>query len=365
MIRAIVLATILSSILMDPCWAADPPRTQISNGQITAKVYLPDAEKGYYRSTRFDWSGAVYSLQYKGHEFYGPWYDRIDPTVINWVHQGPEIVSGPCSALMGPVNEFAMPLGWDDAKAGGTFIKIGVGVLRKPDDARYNQYRPYAVLDPGRWTVKKTRDSVEFTQALSAPDLGYGYIYRKTVRLTQGKPEMTIEHTLKNTGKLAIHSNVYNHNFVVLDKQPPGPDFLFQVPFQIQLAPRTAPATAANGQSANAGGSTTPPAARPVLTRLDGDKVVYLKQLSGQDEAAVLMQGYGNSAKDSQIVIENRKVGAGVRISVDKPLTRELLWSVRTVLAVEPYIAIDVQPGEEFTWTDTLDYYTTASSKKP
>jgi hypothetical protein len=357
MTRTILLAAIIPSLAVSACRAAEPPQAAISNGQITARMYLPDAQNGYYRSTRFDWSGAVYSLEYKGHEFYGPWYNRIDPSVINWVHQGPEIVSGPCSALMGPVNEFALPLGWDDAKAGGTFIKIGVGVLRRPDDARYNQYRPYEVLDPGKWTVKKTRDSVEFVQDLSAPDLGYGYVYRKTVRLTKGKPEMTIEHTLRNTGKLAIHSNVYNHNFVVLDKQAPGPDFLFQVPFQIQLAPRTAPATTANVQAA---GAVTFAPARPVLTRLDGDKVVYLKQLSGQDEAAVLMKGYGDSAKDSKITIENKKVGAGVRISVDKPLVRELLWSVRTVLAVEPYIAIDVEPGKEFTWTDTLDYYTTA-----
>jgi hypothetical protein len=77
------------------CRAADFPQATISNEQITAKVYLPDAKNGYYRSTRFDWSGAVYSLQYKGHDFYGPWFDRIDPKVINWVFQGSEIVSGP------------------------------------------------------------------------------------------------------------------------------------------------------------------------------------------------------------------------------------------------------------------------------
>ena len=82
--------------------AAEFPQAQISNGQIIAKMYLPDAKKGYYRSTRFDWSGAVYSLRYKGHDFYGPWYDRIDPKVINWVFQGSDIVSGPCSVLTGP-----------------------------------------------------------------------------------------------------------------------------------------------------------------------------------------------------------------------------------------------------------------------
>jgi len=137
------LAVVLLSLFISstPALAAEFPQAEISNGQIAAKMYLPDAKDGYYRSTRFDWSGAIYSLQYKGHEFYGTWYDRIDPKVINWVHQRQEIVSGPCSALCGPVNEFQTPLGWNEAKPGETFIKIGVGVLRKGEGSYNRQPR--------------------------------------------------------------------------------------------------------------------------------------------------------------------------------------------------------------------------------
>jgi hypothetical protein len=150
---------------------------------------------------------------------------------------------------------------------------------------------------------------------------------------------MTIEHSLKNTGKLAIVSTVYNHNFMVIDKQAPGPDFTFEVPFQIQPPPANA------------------------LTEVQGNQVVYRKALSGEDQAVVNLQGFGKDSKDAVIVIENRKVGAGVKITGDRPLTRSMLWSIRTVLAVEPYIAIDVQPGAEFTWKDTLEYYTLAAGK--
>jgi hypothetical protein len=321
--------------------AADYPQARISNGQITASIYLPDAKNGYYRSTRFEWSGAVYSLRYKGHEFYGPWYDRIDPTVINWVHQGPEIVSGPCSALWGPVNEFETPLGFNEAKPGGTFIKIGVGVLRKASDGRYNKYQPYEVLDPGKWTVKPNADSVEFTQELSDPASGYGYLYRKVVRLVNGKPEMEIAHSLKNTGTLAIESSVYNHNFMVIDKQGPGPDTTFRVPYQIQ--------------------STRQP--KKEMAEVRGNEVVYARPLAGQDEVVVFLQGFSNDVKDAEVVIENKKAGAGVKITMDRPLIRSMLWSIRSVVAVEPYIAINVQPGAEFTWKDTLDYYTLPASK--
>lgn len=327
---------------------AHPPQAKISNGQITAKLYLPNEENGYYRSTRFDWSGAIFSLTYKGHEYYGPWYDKIDPAVINWVHRDSLVVSGPCSALMGPANEFQKPLGFDTAKTGGTFIKIGVGVLRKTDGP-YNTYKPYPVLNPGKWTIHKSRNQIVFLQELSDPNSGYGYVYRKTVRLEKGKPELTIEHSLKNTGHLVIDSNVYNHNFVVLDHQPPGPDFTFRVPFQIQ---KRTPSTNVPRR---------PP--QTPLTEVRGDQVVYLKQLSGTDEASVSLLGFSASASDNQVVMENKKVGAGLKISNNRPLSRELLWSIRTVLAVEPYIVIHVEPGSEFTWTDTIDYYTMPSAQ--
>ena len=338
MARGTLAATLFISSILGS--AAEFPAARISNGQITAKAYLPDAKNGYYRSTRFDWSGAVYSLQYNGHEFYGPWYDRIDPKVINWVHQGTEIVSGPCSALAGPVNEFQEPLGWNEAKPGGTFIKIGVGVLRR-GEGNYNRYVPYDVLDPGKWSVRKTNSSIAFTQTLSDPASGFGYVYRKVVRLVTGKAEMLIEHSLKNTGTRVIKSSVYNHNFVVLDRQPPGPDFSFRVPFQIQTS--------------------RPP--RKELAEIRGNRIVYVKPLDGRDEVAVPIQGFGETAEDAEIVIENNRVGAGVKISGDRPLVRSLLWSIRTVLAIEPYVAVDVQPGGEFTWKDRFDYYTIATGR--
>jgi hypothetical protein len=328
----------LSLCVLPVAWlaaAADYPEAQISNGLLTAKMYLPDAKNGYYRSTRFDWSGAIYSLQYKGNEYYGVWYDRIDPKVVNWVFEGDEIVSGPCSALAGPVNEFQTPLGWDDAQPGGSFIKLGVGVLRR-GEGTYNRFVHYEVLNPGTWTVNKSANSVEFIQELKAPELGYGYVYRKVVTLVEGKPEMVIEQSMKNTGAKAIHSNVYNHHFMVMNKQAPGPDFTIRFPFELKP-------------------TRTPNAA---LINVKGNELVYAKQLSGRDQAVVQFEGYGDSAKDTEMIIENEKLGAGVRITGDRPLIRDMLWSIRSVFAIEPYIAVDIEPGQEFTWKNMFEYYT-------
>ncbi len=324
--------------------ATDPPQAAITNGQIRLKVYLPDSKKGFYRGTRFDWSGVIASLEYQGHNYYGPWFDRVDPSVHDFRFAGAGIVASPCSGAVGPVEEFGTngsALGWDEASVGGTFIKIGVGVLRK-ETRDYDFVKQYEIVDPGEWTVKKHRDSVEFSQRLTDPSSDYGYIYRKTVRLIEGKPEMVLEHSLKNTGSRTIRSTVYNHNFLVLDKQPPGPDFTITVPFQIRSA--------------------SPPSRE--LAEIRGNQFVYLKTLQDEDTVETLLEGFGDSPRDNEIRIENRKVGAGMLIKGDHPLSSLNLWSIRTVLAMEPFIAISVDPGHEFIWKFSYQYYALPSNLK-
>jgi len=70
------------------------------------------------------------------------------------------------------------------------------------------------------------------------------------------------------------------------------------------------------------------------------------------------LEGFSDSVKDHEIRIENSKLGAGMRISTDRPLSSESLWSIRTVIAMEPFVAVSIEPGNEFTWKSTYSYYT-------
>src|SRR5271168_3526082 len=165
----------VTALLALTAQAADFPEASISNGQIQAKLYLPNAETGYYRATRFDWSGVVASLAYKGHSYFGVWFPKYDPKLHD--------------AITGPVEEFRTGdsgLGYKEAKTGGTFIRIGVGVLRKPEEEKFQQFKTYDIVDPGKWTIKSGRDSVTFTQTVRDPESGYAYLYKKTVRLVKG-----------------------------------------------------------------------------------------------------------------------------------------------------------------------------------
>jgi hypothetical protein len=319
-------------------------QADITNGALHAKLYLPDARRGFYRGTRFDWSGIVSSLEYKGHDYYGQWYTRVDPRVHDFEFMGNEIVTSTCCAIVGPVEEFKTGdsvLGFDEAKVGGTFVKIGVGLLRKEGE-KYDAFEQYAMVDPGRWTVKTHGDSIDFTHELTDPATGYSYIYRKTVRLVAGKPEMVLEHHLKNTGRRAIQSSVYGHNFLVLDRQTIGPDFTVTVPFQIH-----------SPQPPNEG-----------VAEIRGNRFIYLKTLADRDVVYVPLLGSSDSPGDNEVRIENRRVGAGMVIRGNRPLTHMALWSIRSVLAVEPFINMTIEPGSEFDWNVTYEYYTLAPNPK-
>jgi hypothetical protein len=334
--KALTLTMACLSVCAGAALAADPPQVEISSPYIKAKLYLPDAQNGFYRATRFDWSGVISSLEYHGHNFYGPWFSQYDPSVRDFIYKDSDIVAGAASAMTGPADEFQKPLGYDTAKAGGTFVKIGVGVLRKADEESYASFKKFEIVDPGKWSIRKGRDYVEFTQVLNDPATGYGYTYRKTVRLASGQPEMTIEHSLKNTGRLPIRSNVYNHNFLVLDKSGPGPDMVTTLTFDIK-SPR-------------------PPA--PEMAEINGKRILYKKSLENQERVFFPIQGFSENPRDYDIRIEDKKAGVGMRITGDRPLASETLWSIRSVMSIEPFVDVPVDPGKEFDWKYTYTYYT-------
>lgn len=121
------------------------PQVEISNGLIKAVLYLPDTANGYYRATRFDWSGVMPKLEYKGHQFFDIWNTApYDPKLHD--------------AIVGPVEDF-MPLGYEESKPGENFVKIGVGALKKTEERPYRFASTYEIVNGGQWTIKKKKGS--------------------------------------------------------------------------------------------------------------------------------------------------------------------------------------------------------------
>ena len=187
----IPLAVFAAAVLMVPLYGQDYPKAEIGNGVIKAGLYLPDAEKGSYRTSRFDWSGIIYSIEFKGHQYFGVWYPKHDPLITD--------------AITGPAESFDTDgdrLGYGEADAGGQFIRIGVGIVEKPEERSFSPYKAYKVLDAGKWRISRGKNWIQFQQTLTSK-IGYAYVYIKRVTLVEGQPELVISHSLK---KPAINS---------------------------------------------------------------------------------------------------------------------------------------------------------------
>lgn len=304
--------------------AAAHPSAEISNGLITAKIHLPDPDTGYYRGTRFDWSGVVYSLTYEGHEFFGEWQQSDDP----YLHD----------RITGPVEEYltdGAALGYDEVPAGGVFLRIGVGLCEKPDGQAYRRMHSYKVVDPGTWTIERGANWIAFIHEIAKTRTGYGYRYVKRLTLPPKSPELIIDHLLVNTGDKVIDTSVYNHNFFVIDGQPTGPDFVVRLPFAFSSARDL------KGYAA-----------------VRGNELTFLKEIPPGESIMTRFEGHGGTVDDHRFAIENRKVKAGVRMATDKPLSKLQFWAPNTTLCPEPFIDLTISPGQADRWSIRYEFYT-------
>jgi hypothetical protein len=317
MAKALNYAAVLMLLGTLALHAADVPQAEISSRFLKVKLYTPDEKNGYYRGVRFDWSGVIQSLTYKGHEYFGVWFPKYDPLLHD--------------AITGPVEEFRGEnggLGYADAKPGGLFVKIGVGVLRKPDDAKYNFARSYALVNPGQRVVRPHADHIDFEHEINDGE-GYAYIYKKTVRVVGKKPQLILEHSLKNTGSKVIDTTVYNHDFYVIDNTTTGPEMRVRFNFDPQGIPQ-----------------------------VKGHEIVYTKELAKGQSVAGPLTGFGDTAASNDIRVENLKTGAGVREIGDQPLSQLYFWSIPTTVCPEAYIKVHVEPGQTFKWQIMYEFYT-------
>ena len=312
------------------------PSKTISNGIVSARVYLP-VPFGFYRATRFDHAGMITHITYKGHDYGQYWFVKTSPDVKNFTYDKDGLVANSNNFAAGPVEEFGEN-GFDAAGMDGRFLKIGVGILKRDTD-KYDRFHTYPILTEGKRTTMATKTSIRFTQVLSTDSSSYGYVYSKTVTIVPGKAELKITDQLKNTGKKAIDTSVYDHHFMTLS---PGEDGVqLEAPFPLAHA-RPMPAD---------------------VVRFDGARMTYLRGLTGEEQVASDLTGFTNAVADNDFRITATKTGYGVRIRADKPVSRLLWWSVPSTMGIEPYMDIKLKPGEETHWTHTMDYYGPGDSK--
>ena len=298
--------------------AADYPSAELKNDKIKMTVHLPDSEKGFYRGTRFDWSGVIGPVEVLGKTVFNPWKNTHNPA-------NNDDITGPC-------DEFGntAPLNFKEAKEGERFLKIGVGELTKGKDNDYAFHKKYAIAKPGTWTVESNETVMEFTQAMNT-EFGFGYKYKKQIRISYNS--FSLHYTFKNTGTKRIDTDVYNHNFFNVKGASTGKGFGVTFPF-----------------------SPKPIEPKERFTELvvKNDKSLSFKSDLDRGSIYTVLEGYGDSEKDARFVLQ----GGGVRMTVtgDRPLSKVAFWGMKTTLCPEPFIAIKLAPGEEMNWSWTYEF---------
>ncbi|MGL4421166.1 MAG: hypothetical protein ACRCZF_10915 [Gemmataceae bacterium] len=308
---------------------ADYPQANLERDNLKLTLYHPDAAKGFYRGTRFDWSG-VLQVDYAGHKIFGPWKGGHNPANND--------------DIVGPAEEFGhtAPLGYATAKPGEVFLKIGVGDLEKPNEEKYRFWFNYTIKNTTPWAVTKQIDRVTYRQQHTSAT-GFAYDYSKTIALLPNAAGFEIVHTLKNTGAKPIDTDCYNHNFWNVDGEPVGPKYQLSFPF----APL---AVGAKEQFDE-------------LVKLEG-KHLTLKKAPGANQSLFAeLTGYGATATDHQIVFRHLGRDLIMTVKGDQPISKLNVWGIGSTLCPEPYVRVKADAGASTTWSTRYTFFRGGGAK--
>jgi hypothetical protein len=295
----------------------------LSDAELEIGISMPGVP-GTYCGSRFSWAGIISHVKCGGHRLFGPWRPgKYSPDE----HDN---VTGTAGEFGMGIADMPSPLGFNDAAAGGHFVKIGVGVLRRPDMLPYSFARSYDIVDAPHWQVRQIDQGIDMRQVLAHDAYGYDYCHR--IELVPGSKSFVTRHTLTNTGRKVIHQTHYSHNFMVIDELPIGSDYEVMLPF----SPK------------NSFGPDS-------VIYVDGRSLKFRTPIPVGEAVFTQLSGFGDTSVDNQVTIRNRKAGVDVRITGDRPVLRYHFFAVAGALCPEPFVDIHATPGETVAWQHRYD----------
>ena len=185
----------------------------LKNKNIELLLELPLEE---YNLARFDWTGKIREVKYKGRYLSTQEFADASPAR----HCG-----------RGFYNEFGITqaVGFDEIQQGEYFQKIGIGALQKNNNA-YQFHHPYPI-QAATFECKTSADRVSIFCQPKATN-GYSYELYKEIQLLESGFE--VGYKLINTGEKPILTKEYNHNFLAIDRSSIGPDYTLAFAFPVQ-----------------------------------------------------------------------------------------------------------------------------------
>ncbi len=281
----------------------------LKNKNLFVRIDLP--EEGYSFS-RFDWTGKITEVRYKGISVTGR--ERSDGVDENLFGKG-------------LYNEFGIDaaLGFEEAEIGGWFHKIGIGLLKKqhPDYLFHRMHR----MKPA--SFQWTGDDEKIVLACTSEKAhGYAYFLQKKIQLNESG--FKISYQLKNTGEKKIETQEYVHNFMAIDENLIGSDYTLRFPFPIK--------TEGFGEVVDPEN----------LVKIDLNSVTFSETPTDQFFFSHLP---GGEPVKAEWVLINHKRQLAVRESGNFETDKINLWGWRHVISPELFFNMAIEPGDVAGWS--------------
>lgn len=288
----------------------DTQLLKISGKRLDIEISRPGTS---YSGSRFDWTGFITSVVLDGkHTFCVP--------------ESP--IPGEGSGGFGFCNEFGIhtPIGYDEAKPGEKFHKIGTGLLTRPDESDYFFFDKYEVTP---YPVK-IESGIDYVNFEVEPVECKGYAVHMIKKVCVDENRMIIKYTLKNVGSKAIHTEEYCHNFISIDNNPTGSDYVLKFPYSAES-------------------KETP----DVLSVL-GNEITWNRQ--PQSDFYIVPGGF-KAVEDHFWELLHKPSGVGVREISDFGIQKVAVWGKGHVISPEVFIGVDIEPGETQSWERVYEFF--------
>lgn len=237
-------------------------------------------------------------------------------------------------AREGLIDEFNIqpplsPPGYEAARPGEAFVKIGVGWLTRVDEEPYRFSRAYPVRQLARVEVERQGEVLSVSQSLPE-ESGWGYAYRKIYRVDVNAAALVIDYDLANTGRRLIHAEQYNHNWFNLGGGTI--DAAYALETKLALGQHT-------GTWAE---------------RRNGGLV-----LTGTvDDARYFPSPCSAPAAANALRVKHAARGLAVLVTGDFDVARFALFADRTALCPEVFVDLVIEPGQRRAWQRRYQFLT-------
>lgn len=287
----------------------------LKNNKLEIQIDLPFEN---YNFSRFDWTGKITKVKFQNVLVSG--IERTDAP--NEHHFG-----------KGFYNEFGIdtPLGFEETNQGDWFHKIGVGLLKK-EDSPYLFNKNYEIK-PAEFNTIPGSNSISISCKPQAIN-GFSYALRKLISIHESS--FSIKYYLKNTGEKDIATNEYSHNFMMINNELAGKNYVLRFPFP--LNPELFDESVNPEQKVAIG-------QREITFKRTPEEQFFFSNLSG-----------GESVQAEWELI-NLDSNIGISETTDFQTNKVNLWGWKHVVSPELFFRIFIRPGQSVEWTRNYNVY--------